>query len=134
MIYEDLLKRIRNPVAENDATIYVGEFACMAFGKHACLPGLDIAIQCFSILYIMSPVFDPVIFGTQFLVPISTGGTLTSGTSQFALLTNHQYGATDTIAVTLVRHQFKFGADVLYAQWRQQQGVWRAHYSGPTHV
>ena len=35
-----------------------------------------------------SPIteFDPVINGTQFVVPISTGGTFTTGTSQSALL------------------------------------------------
>jgi Carboxypeptidase regulatory-like domain/TonB dependent receptor len=59
--------------------------------------------------------FDPVIFGTQFVVPISTGGTFTSGTSQSALLLNRQYGASDTLAKTWSRHQIKFGADINHA-------------------
>ena len=64
-----------------------------------------------------SPIteFDPVIYGTQFVVPISTGGTFTSGTSQSALLQNRQYAASDTLSKTLGRHQIKFGADMLYA-------------------
>jgi hypothetical protein len=64
-----------------------------------------------------SPItqFDPVVFGTQFVVPISTGGTFTSGTSQSALLLNRQYGFSDTVAASWGRHQFKFGADVLHA-------------------
>ena len=40
-----------------------------------------------------SPIteFDPVVYGTQYQVPISTGGTFTTGTSQSALLLNRQY-------------------------------------------
>ncbi|HTQ61470.1 MAG TPA: carboxypeptidase regulatory-like domain-containing protein [Candidatus Solibacter sp.] len=64
-----------------------------------------------------SPIteFDPVIFGTQFVVPISTGGTFTSGTSQSALLLNRQYGVNDTVAWNRGAHQIKFGADLLHA-------------------
>ncbi|MBZ5510067.1 MAG: TonB-dependent receptor [Acidobacteriia bacterium] len=64
-----------------------------------------------------SPItqFDPVILGTQFVVPISTGGTFTTGTSQSALLLNRQYGFSDTLAAAWGRHQVKFGADVLHA-------------------
>ena len=64
-----------------------------------------------------SPIteFDPVILGTQFVVPISTGGTFTSGTSQSALLQNRQFGFNDTVAISLNRHQVKFGADLVYA-------------------
>jgi Carboxypeptidase regulatory-like domain/TonB dependent receptor len=64
-----------------------------------------------------SPIteFDPVINSTQFVVPISTGGTFTSGTSQSAMLQNRQYAASDTLSKTLGRHQIKFGADMLYA-------------------
>lgn len=64
-----------------------------------------------------SPIteFDPVIFSTQFVVPISTGGTFTSGTSQSALLLNRQYGFSDTVAATFRSHQLSFGADVLRA-------------------
>src|SRR5262249_23476928 len=59
--------------------------------------------------------FDPVIFGTQFVVPITGAGTFTSGTSQSALLLNHQYTFSDTLAATHGRHQLKFGADVVQA-------------------
>jgi hypothetical protein len=64
-----------------------------------------------------SPIteFDPVIFGTQFVVPISTGGTFTTGTSQSALLLNRQYSFSDTLSESLGRHQIKFGADVSHA-------------------
>jgi hypothetical protein len=64
-----------------------------------------------------SPItqFDPVIYGTQFQVPISTGGTFTTGTSQSALLLNHQYQVNDTLSAVRGRHQFKFGADVIFA-------------------
>jgi hypothetical protein len=64
-----------------------------------------------------SPIteFDPVILGTQFQVPISTGGTFTSGTSQSALLMNRQYQVNDTLSATWGRHQVKFGADMIEA-------------------
>ena len=64
-----------------------------------------------------SPItqFDPVIYGTQYSVPISTGGTFTSGTSQSALLMNRQYQVNDTLSVVRGRHQIKFGADVIVA-------------------
>ena len=64
-----------------------------------------------------SPIteFDPVIYGTQFVVPVSTGGTFTSGTSQSALLLNRQYQVNDTISTVRGRHQLKFGADVIVA-------------------
>jgi Carboxypeptidase regulatory-like domain/TonB dependent receptor len=64
-----------------------------------------------------SPIteFDPVINSTQFVVPITAGGTFTSGTSQSAMLQNRQYAASDTLSKTLGRHQIKFGADMLYA-------------------
>lgn len=45
-----------------------------------------------------SPItqFDPVVFGTQFVVPIAGGPTFTTGTSQSALLLNRQYGVSDS--------------------------------------
>jgi len=62
-----------------------------------------------------SPItqFDPIIFGTQFIVPITAGGTFTSGTSQSALLLNRQFGFNDTVAANWNRHQVKFGVDVV---------------------
>src|SRR5215813_5360986 len=64
-----------------------------------------------------SPItqFDPVVFGTQFVVPISTGGTFTSGTSQSALLLNRQYGVSDTLAASLGHHQVRVGGDMVHA-------------------
>jgi hypothetical protein len=64
-----------------------------------------------------SPItqFDPVVFGTQFVVPIAGSGTFTTGTSQSALLLNRQFGVNDTLAAVHGKHQFKFGADVLRA-------------------
>ncbi len=64
-----------------------------------------------------SPItqFDPVINGTQYQVPISTGGTFTSGTSQSALLINRQYQASDTVGTSWGRHQVSFGADIIAA-------------------
>ncbi len=64
-----------------------------------------------------SPItqFDPVVYGTQYSVPVSTGGTFTSGTSQSALLLNRQYQISDTISWVRGRHQLKFGGDVVVA-------------------
>jgi hypothetical protein len=70
-----------------------------------------------------SPIteFDPVVFGTQFVVPITSScgsvacGTFTSGTSQSALLMNRQYAANETLAVARGRHEFNFGGSVIDA-------------------
>ncbi len=64
-----------------------------------------------------SPItqFDPVVFGTQFVVPIPGAATFTTGTSQSALLLNRQFAVSDTVASTHGRHQLKFGADMLRA-------------------
>lgn len=64
-----------------------------------------------------SPIteFDPLINGTEFSVPISTGGTFQSGTSQSALLMNRQYEANDTLAAVWGKHQVRFGGDVIFA-------------------
>jgi len=59
--------------------------------------------------------FDPAINGTQFVVPISAGGTFTTGTSQSALLLNRQYSVADTVGWTIGKHQIRFGADLLHA-------------------
>lgn len=65
-----------------------------------------------------SPItqFNPVIYGTQFVVPIPGAGTFTSGTSQSALLLNHQYELNDTIATTLGRHSIRFGGQVIHSR------------------
>ncbi|MGA2260628.1 MAG: TonB-dependent receptor [Acidobacteriota bacterium] len=79
-----------------------------------------------------SPItqFDPVIFGTQFQVPISTGGTFTSGTSQSALLLNHQFQINDTLAATWGRHQFRFGGDAI----RAHTGGNSKEFGGPIYL
>jgi hypothetical protein len=64
-----------------------------------------------------SPItqFTPAIYGTEYSVPISTGGTFTSGTSQSALLMNRQYELSDTLSQVHGRNLAKFGADVIVA-------------------
>ncbi len=64
-----------------------------------------------------SPItqFAPVVYGTQYVVPVSTGGTFTSGTSQSALLLNRQYELDDTVSSVRGAHQIRFGADVIVA-------------------
>ena len=68
-----------------------------------------------------------MVFGTQYSVPVSTGGTFTSGTSQSALLLNRQYEGNDTLALTLGRHQVRLGADVIFAH----NGGNSKEYGGP---
>ncbi|MGA7522258.1 MAG: carboxypeptidase regulatory-like domain-containing protein [Acidobacteriaceae bacterium] len=64
-----------------------------------------------------SPItqFSPVVDSTQYVVPISSGGTFTTGTSQSALLLNHQYEATDTLAWTRGKSELRVGFDVIHA-------------------
>src|ERR1039457_7247375 len=79
-----------------------------------------------------SPIteFDPVIYGTQYAVPISTGGTFTSGTSPSAVLLNRQYQANDTLAASWGSHQVKFGADVIVAH----TGGNSKEFGGPSYL
>jgi hypothetical protein len=65
-----------------------------------------------------SPItqFNPVINGTQFVVPIAGAATFTSGTSQSALLLNHQYEFNDTVAATFGRHSIRFGGQVIHSR------------------
>ncbi|HEV2464199.1 MAG TPA: TonB-dependent receptor [Acidobacteriaceae bacterium] len=65
-----------------------------------------------------SPItqFSPVIYGTQYSVPISSGGTFASGTSQSALLLNRQFEAVDTVSKTWSRNSLDFGVDVIHAR------------------
>lgn len=64
-----------------------------------------------------SPItqFSPVVYGTQFVVPIAAGGTFTSGTSQSALLLNRQYEVVDHLTATGSRNQLRLGFDVIHA-------------------
>ena len=79
-----------------------------------------------------SPIteFDPVIYGTQYQVPISTGGTFTTGTSQSALLMNRQYQVSDTLSAAWGRHQVKFGADMI----RAHTGGNSKEFGGPIYL
>ncbi len=65
-----------------------------------------------------SPItqFAPVVYGTEYLVPISSGGTFTSGTSQAALLMNRQFEAADSLVKTWSRNELRIGADVIRAR------------------
>jgi len=64
-----------------------------------------------------SPIteFDPVIFSTQYTVPIKGVGNFVSGTSQAAELQNRQYQFNDTLSVSRGQHELRFGADVIHA-------------------
>ena len=79
-----------------------------------------------------SPItqFIPVIYGTQFSVPISTGGTFTSGTSQSALLMNRQYEANDTVSTGTARNTLKIGGDVI----RAHTGGDSKEFGGPSYL
>jgi hypothetical protein len=65
-----------------------------------------------------SPItqFSPVVYGTQYSVPISSGGTFTSGASQSALLLNRQFEAVDTLTRTSGRNTLSMGFDVIHAR------------------
>lgn len=64
-----------------------------------------------------SPItqFAPEIYGTQFQVPISAGGTFTTGTSQSAFLQNRQYQLSDTLSIVSGRHILRVGGNTLAA-------------------
>ncbi len=64
-----------------------------------------------------SPIteFDPVVYGTQYVVPIAGLTTFTSGTSQSAVLMNRQYQVSDMVSVMAGRHQLKFGGSAIVA-------------------
>ena len=70
-----------------------------------------------------SPIteFDPVVYSTQFSVPISSlcgnlaCGTFTSGTSQSALLMNRQYEGSETLSFSRGLHQLIAGGSFVAA-------------------
>jgi hypothetical protein len=64
-----------------------------------------------------SPItqFSPVNYSTEYSVPIATGGTFASGTSQSALLLNHQYEVNDVVSRAQSRNLIRFGGDVIHA-------------------
>jgi hypothetical protein len=88
----------------------------VAFGETTVLsPNLlnDVRAQ----FQLASPItqFSPLIYGTQFQVPVSSGGTFTSGTSQSALLLNRQYDLNDTLSLVSGRHVIKIGGSMIFA-------------------
>jgi hypothetical protein len=64
-----------------------------------------------------SPItqFSPVIYGTEFSVPIAGAATFATGTSQSALLLNHQFEVNDVVSTTRGRNNLRFGAEVIHA-------------------
>ncbi len=104
-------------------TTEVGETAVLS-------PSLlnDVRLQ----FQLASPItqFAPVINGTQYVVPVSTGGTFTSGTSQSALLLNRQYEVGDTVSAVVARHSIKFGVDMIHAR----SGGNSKEYGGPIYL
>jgi hypothetical protein len=81
---------------------------------------------------IASPVteFDPFVLGTQFQVPIAGVGTYTTGTSQSAMLQNHQFEFGDTLSWMTGRHTVKFGADIV----RAHSGGNSKEFGGPIYL
>jgi hypothetical protein len=79
-----------------------------------------------------SPIteFDPILPGTQFVVPITGVGTFTTGTSQSALLLNHQFEINDTVSYVHGRHTTKFGASVI----RAHSGGNSKEFGGPLYL
>jgi hypothetical protein len=90
---------------------YSGELGDTAILSPALVNNLRLQFQ------LGSPIteFDPVVLGTQFSVPIAGGPTFTEGTSQSALLMNHQYNVSETLSAVLGKHTLAFGGDWLFA-------------------
>lgn len=76
-----------------------------------------------------SPItqFSPVLYGTEFVVPIPSEGTFTTGTSQAALLMNRQFEIVDNLAMTHRRNELRVGFDVIHAR----NGGNSKEYGGP---
>ncbi len=90
---------------------YTGELGDAAVLSPRLLNNVRLEFQ------LASPIteFDPVINSTQFLVPVSSGGTFISGTSQSALLMNRQYEFNEVLNYTHERHQIVVGGDMVDA-------------------
>ena len=91
---------------------YSGELGETAVLSAAIVNNLRLQFQ------LGSPIteFDPVVNGTQFVVPIAGAATFTSGTSQSALLLNHQIGITEVLAIAHGKNQLNVGGDWLYSR------------------
>ena len=90
---------------------YTGEFGDTAVLGPKLVNNARVQFQ------LASPIteFDPVVYGTQYVVAITGQATFTTGTSQFALLLNRQYQGSDTLTATFGRHQLNVGGDVVFA-------------------
>ena len=91
---------------------YTGELGDTAVLSSTLVNNLRLTFQ------LGSPIteFDPVVNGTQFVVPIAGAATFTSGTSQSALLLNHQIGAAEVLGIDHGRNQLNVGGDWLYSR------------------
>jgi hypothetical protein len=107
---------------------YSGEFGDTAVLRPNLLNNARVQFQ------LASPIteFDPVVYGTQFVVTIPSlaNSKFTSGTSQSALLMNRQYQMSDTLSATLGRHQVNFGADAIIAH----TGGNSKEFGGPSYL
>jgi hypothetical protein len=72
--------------------------------------------------------FSPVIDGTEYSVPISTGGTFASGTSQSALLLNRQ--SKRCVSAAQSRNEILFGGDLI----RAHNGGNSKEFGGPIYL
>jgi len=79
-----------------------------------------------------SPItqFSPVIYGTQYSVPIQGAATFTTGTSQSALLLNHQFEINDVVSITHGRNSLRFGTQVV----RAHTGGNSKEFGGPIYL
>jgi hypothetical protein len=81
-----------------------------------------------------SPIteFDPVVYGTQFIVTIPSlnNSKFTTGTSQSALLLNRQYEMRDTLTLSLGRQQINFGGSAIIAH----TGGNSKEFGGPSYL
>lgn len=98
------------------ARVFYRRTYSVALGETAVLsPNLMNSLRAQFMLASPITQFSPEVYGTQYQVPISTGGTFTSGTSQSALLLNRQYEVNDTLSLARGRHILRAGAAVLAA-------------------
>jgi hypothetical protein len=81
-----------------------------------------------------SPIteFDPVVYGTQYVVtiPALANSKFTTGTSQSALLMNRQYQISDTVTATIGRQQINVGGDAIIAH----TGGNSKEFGGPSYL
>jgi hypothetical protein len=105
---------------------YTGELGDTAILTPTLVNNLRLQFQ------LASPIteFDPAIYGTQFVVPIAGAQTFTSGTSQSALLMNHQYEIGETLSNTLGKHQVVVGGDWI----RAHTGGDSKEFGGPIYL